>query len=306
MKESQKNIAASIQARLKNEAENQGKTFAEVLQYYGMERFLYRLSKSQYVDKFVLKGGLLIYGWNIPLRRPTRDIDFRGYLDNSEQTIRRAINAIIEEPVPEDGISFNTTTIQVEGTQIDADYEGIRVKFTGHLGKARIPMQVDIGFSDVLASRVERVNYPTLLEDARQPRLKSYPKESMVSEKFHAMIRHAQLNSRFKDYYDLWLIADNFEFDVQSLRKAIEKTFARRDTAIPVERPAGLTAGFAETNRNRWTNFLSKSNLQSEGVQNFADVVERIWTFLESPLRASSLQEESSRKLHWMPQTGWS
>ena len=305
MKDSQKNIAASIQARLKNEAENQGKSFGEVLQYYGMERFLYRLSKSQYVDKFILKGGLLIYGWNIPLRRPTRDIDFRGYLDNSEQTIRRAINEIIEDPVPEDGISFNTTTIQVEGTQIDADYEGIRVKFTGYLGKARIPMQVDIGFSDVLASRVERVNYPTLLEDARQPRLKSYPKESMVSEKFHAMIRHAQLNSRFKDYYDLWLIADNFEFDVQSLRKAIEKTFARRNTAIPVERPAGLAAGFAETNRNRWTNFLSKSNLQSEGVENFADVVERIWTFLESPLRASSLQEESSRKLHWMPQKGW-
>src|SRR6266540_1395274 len=106
MKETPKNIAASTQARLKNEAEQQGKPFAELLQYYAMERFLYRLSKSQYVDKFVLKGGLLMYGWNIPLRRPTRDIDFRGYLDNSEKTILRAIKDVITEPVPEDGIIF--------------------------------------------------------------------------------------------------------------------------------------------------------------------------------------------------------
>jgi predicted nucleotidyltransferase component of viral defense system len=305
MKESQKDIAASIRTRLKHEAENQRKSFAELLQYYGMERFLYRLSKSQYVDKFVLKGGLLIYGWNIPLRRPTRDIDFRGYLDNSEYTIRRAINDIIDEPVPEDGILFDVKTIQVEQTQIDADYEGIRVKFTGYLGKARIPMQVDIGFSDALASRVERVHYPTLLEDAKSPRLKSYPKESMVSEKFHAMIRHAQLNSRLKDYYDLWLIADNFEFDVHALQKAIEKTFARRNAAIPVERPAGLTAEFAERNRNRWTNFLSKTSLQSEDVENFADVVERIWTFIEYPIRAS-LDKGSLHELRWIPQKGWS
>ena len=305
MKESQKNIAASIQARLKLEAENQEKSFAELLQYYGMERFLYRLSKSQYLDKFILKGGLLIYGWNIPLRRPTRDIDFRGYLDNSEQTILHAIKDVIAEPVPEDGIVFDTKTIQVEQTQIDADYAGIRVKFTGYLGKARIPMQVDIGFSDVLASRVVRVNYPTLLKDAKPLRLKSYPKESMVSEKFHAMIRHAQLNSRFKDYYDLWLIADNFEFDVQPLQKAIEKTFAKRNTAIPFERPAGLTTEFAEINRHRWTNFLHKSDLQSEDVENFADVVERIWTFIEYPIRAS-YEKGSLHELRWIPENGWS
>jgi len=304
MTEAQKNFAASIQARLKNEAEQQGKPFAELLQYYGMERFRYRLSKSQYVDKFVLKGGLLIYGWNIPLRRPTRDIDFRGYLDNSEKAVLRAVKDIIKESVSEDGIMFDTKTINVEQTQIDADYEGIRVKFTGYLGKARIPMQIDIGFSDVLASRVERVHYPTLLNDTKTPRLKSYPKESMVSEKFHAMIRHAQLNSRFKDYYDLWLIADNFEFEAQSLQKAIEKTFAKRQTEIPVERPVGLTAEFAEANRDRWTSFLNKFDLQSKGSEDFADVVERIWSFLAYPIKVS-LGQESVKKLHWIPQEGW-
>ena len=164
MTEIQKNIAASIQARLKNAAEQQSKPFAELLQYYGMERFLYRLSQSEYVDKFVLNGGLLIYGWNIPLRRPTRDIDFRGYLDHNERTVLRAIQDVTKEPVAEDGIMFDPKTISVEQTQIDADYEGIRVKFIAYLGKARIPMQLDIGFSDVLTSRVERVDYPTLLD----------------------------------------------------------------------------------------------------------------------------------------------
>jgi predicted nucleotidyltransferase component of viral defense system len=251
MKEMQKNLAASVQARLKIEAEAQEKPFAELLQYYGMERFLYRLSKSHYVDKFVLKGGLLIYGWNVPLRRPTRDIDFRGYLENSKTTVLRAIQDVIRETVPDDGILFDAQTINVEQTQIDADYAGVRVKFTGYLGKARIPMQIDIGFSDVLASRVERMQYPTLLDNTKAPFIKSYPKESMVSEKFHAMIRHAQLNSRFKDYYDLWLLADNFEFETRSLQKAIEKTFAKRQTDIPTERPVGLTAEFAEANRDR-------------------------------------------------------
>ena len=166
-------------------------------------------------------------------------------------------------------------------------------------------MQIDIGFSDVLASRVEHVKYPTLLEDTKPPRLKSYPKESMVSEKFHAMIRHAHLNSRFKDYCDLWLIANNFEFEVQSLQKAIEKTFTRRNTAIPLERPAGLTTEFAQSNRDRWIKFLSKSNLQSKNVENFAGVVERIWMFIEYPIRAS-LQEGIARELRWIPPKGWS
>lgn len=304
MTKAQKNITASIQTRLKNEAEQQGKPFAELLQYYGMERFLYRLSKSQYVDKFVLKGGLLLYGWNIPLRRPTRDIDFRGYLDNSEKSILRAIKNITTEPVPDDGIIFDTNTINVEQTQIDADYEGIRVKFKGYLGKARIPMQIDIGFSDVLASRVERVDYPTLLNDAKTPRLKGYPRESFVSEKFHAMIRHAQLNSRFKDYYDIWLIAENFDFESQSLQKAIEKTFAKRQTEIPDERPVGLTLEFAETNRDRWTNFLNKLGLQNEHVEDFVNVVEQIWSFIQYPINVS-VGEKPSKGLYWTPQKGW-
>ena len=304
MTEPVKNIAASVQARLKDEAEQQGKPFAEVLQYYGMERFLYRLSKSQYVDKFILKGGLLFYGWNVPLRRPTRDMDFRGYLDNSEKSILHAVKNVIAQPVLEDGIVFDPGTIDMEQTQLDADYEGVRIKFSGYLGRARIPMQIDIGFSDVLASRVERVDYPILLSGTKAPRLKGYPRESIVSEKFHAMIRHAALNSRFKDYYDIWLIAENFEFDGQSLQKAIEKTFAKRQTEIPIERPVALTVEFAEANRGKWTNFLKKLDLQNRDVNDFADVVNRIWSFLEYPIQVS-LSDKPSKQLHWTPRKGW-
>ncbi len=304
MTQAQRNSAASIQARLKNEAGQQGRPFAEILQYYGMERFLYRLSKSEYVNKLVLKGGLLLYGLNVPLRRPTRDIDFRGYLDNSRKTILRAVKDVIAEPVPEDGIVFETGTINVEQTQIDADYDGIRVKFTGLLGRARIPMQIDIGFSDVLASHAERLDYPTLLSETKAPRLKGYPRESIISEKFHAMIRYAELNSRFKDYYDIQLVAGNFEFESPSLQKAIEATFTERQTEIPVERPVGLSIDFAEANRDGWKSFLVKLDLQNESVGDFVDVVNKIWSFLEYPIRAS-LSDKSSKPLHWSPRKGW-
>jgi len=304
MKEAPKNSVASIKERLKTEARQQGKPFAEMLQYYGMERFLYRLSRSQYVDKFVLKGGLLLYGWNVPFRRPTRDMDFRGYLNNNEESILHAIKEMIAEPVPEDGIIFDADMINLEQTQIDSDYEGVRIKFTGYLGKAGIPMQIDVGFSDVLASRVESMNYPTLFEDTKAPRLKSYPRASIVSEKFHAMIRYAELNSRFKDYYDIWIIAASFEFDSQPLQKAIGKTFAKRQTEIPVERPVALTSGFAGINQGKWMNFLKKFDPKNKDIEEFENVVNRIWFFLEYPIQAA-LNGKLSKQLHWFPQKGW-
>jgi predicted nucleotidyltransferase component of viral defense system len=297
------NITASIQARLKNEAERLGKPFVELLQYYGMERFLYRLSRSDYVDMFILKGGLLLYAWNVPLRRPTRDIDLRGYLDNSEESVREAITNIVTLSVPEDGIEFDPATIFIEQTQADADYEGIRVKFTGYLGRSRIPMQIDIGFSDVLASRAKTMNYPTVLDQPKLLNLKAYPRESIVSEKFHAMVRHADINSRFKDYYDIWLLSENFDFDSQSLQKAIEKTFTKRETEVPTQRPTALSAEFASRNNTLWENFLKKMNLKNDAVVGFSYVVDRLWSFLEYPLEPPVNQTKPNRQ--WTSDKGW-
>ncbi len=212
MKEPVKNIPASIQARLKTEAEKQGRPFAEILQYYVMERYLYRLSKTRYASKFILKGGLLFYVWNILLRRPTRDIDFRGYVSNDREILVEIFRSVVEVSVPEDGIVFDRKSVSMEETQIDADYQGVRTKLAAYLGRSRIQVQIDIGFSDELASKAELIEYPNILPDLQPVHLKSYPKEAVVAEKFHAMIRHAELNSRMKDYYDVWLMTETIKF----------------------------------------------------------------------------------------------
>ena len=303
MTEPVKNITASMQARLKNEAERLGKPFAEILQYYAMERFLFRLSKTKYAAKFILKGGLLFYVWNIPLRRSTKDIDFRGYVVNSRENLFQIFREVIDESAPEDGIVFDPKSISIEELQIDAEYQGIRAKLTAHLGRSRIPIQIDIGFSDEVASKAESVNYPNILPGLKQVRLKGYPKESVVAEKFHAMVRHAELNSRLKDYYDLWLISKTFDFSGQSLRKAIETTFKKRDTELPIERPIALTFEFAAINQIRWENFLKKMNLESRESEDFVNIVEKIWPFLQHPLQVSINKTKSN--LHWSPRKGW-
>lgn len=303
MKEPVKNIAASILARLRNQADETNRPFAEILQYYAMERFLYRLSKTRYADKFILKGGLLFYVWDLPLRRSTRDIDFRGYVSGNRTTLLKIMDEVLQVSSHEDGLVWDAQSVSVEETQIDADYQGIRVKLIALLERTRIPVQIDIGFSDELASKAETIEYPNILPDLKTVRMKGYPKESVVAEKFHAMIRHGDLNSRMKDYYDLWLISETFEFDGLSLQNAIEATFNNRDTDIPGDRPSPLSDDFARANQTRWVNFLNKMELDDAQAEDFKRVLETIWKFLEHPVQSSIDRTKSPRK--WKPQTGW-
>lgn len=240
MKEPVKNTPASIIARLRNQSDDMNRPFAEVLQYYAMERFLYRLSKTKYADKFILKGGLLFYVWNLPLRRSTRDIDFRGYVAGNRSTLLKIVHEVIGVSTPEDGIAFDSQSVFVDETQIDVDYQGIRVKLIALLERTRIPIQIDIGFSDELTSKAETIEYPNILPEQKTVRVKSYPKETVVAEKFHAMIRHAELNSRFKDYYDLWLISETFEFEGQSLQKASRQPLRNAIQNCPQKSPLVL------------------------------------------------------------------
>ena len=303
MKEPAKNIPASILARLRNQTEAMNRPFAEVLQYYAMERFLYRLSKTRYADKFILKGGLLFYVWNISLRRPTRDIDFRSYVSSNSKTLLKIIYEVIEVPSLEDGLVFDSQSVSVEETQIDADYQGIRVKLTTLLERTRIPIQIDIGFSDELTSKTESIEYPNILPGLETIHMKGYPKGTVVAEKFHATIRHGDLNSRMKDYYDLWLISETFDFEGKSLQKAIETTFKNRDTDLPVERPVSLSAEFASANTARWNNFLEKMNIETTESADFANIIEQVWEFIEHPLQASLRKARSTR--NWIPNKGW-
>ena len=268
-----------------------------------MERFLYRLSKTRYADKFILKGGLLFYVWNISLRRPTRDIDFRGYVSGNSKMLLKIIHEVIEVPALEDGLVFDRQSILVEETQIDAHYQGIRIKLTVLLERIRIPVQIDIGFSDEITSKAESIEYPNILPNLETVHMKGYPKETVVAEKFHAMIRHADANSRMKDYYDLWLILETFGFESRSLRKAIETTFKNRDTDLPSERPASLSIEFAAANNARWNNFLEKMNIETTESADFANIIEQVWEFIELPLQTSLHKAKPTR--NWIPNKGW-
>jgi len=146
MKKVVTNIQASIRDRLRNKAKETNRPFAEVLQYYGMERFLYRVGRSKYADKFVLKGALLFTVWQIPQRRTTLDIDFLARYDNQVTSIEAVIRHVCDASLEPDGIIFDAKTVQGRKIKEDADYEGVRVKFMGFLERAHIPMQIDVSF----------------------------------------------------------------------------------------------------------------------------------------------------------------
>jgi predicted nucleotidyltransferase component of viral defense system len=273
-------MAASVRQRLLDKARETGRPFNEVLQYFAMERFLYRLSKSPYADSFVLKGALMLTVWEAPLTRPTLDIDLLGRIDNRIETIISVTRKICIQEVEPDGLAFDIATIEAERIAEDADYEGIRVRFRGSLGTARIVMQLDIGFGDVVIPSSEPTNYPTLL-DLPAPHLHGYSRESTIAEKFEAMVKLGILNSRMKDFFDIWLMSHQFDFNGATLAEAILKTFSTRETKIQAE-PLALTDTFAKdaAKATQWRGFLRKNRL-SEAPKDLAEVIMAIGAFLK-------------------------
>jgi predicted nucleotidyltransferase component of viral defense system len=299
-----RNITASILARLANEARKEGKPFSEVLQYYGMERFLYRLFRTRYIDSLILKGGLIFYSRGIPLRRLTRDIDFLGLLENQKEIITQVIADSISISVPEDGMNFDIASLAVEDTQVDADRNGIRANFSGYLGRSKIPIQIDFGFSDEITSKPVNISFPTILPGMTGSQIMVYPIESVVAEKFHTMERFAAIPSRWKDYYDIWLISENFKIDDQSIQKAIAKTFEKRDTTIPSGRPISLTVDFATKYRENWITFMKKSDLDISEINDLLVLVDKIWVFLEWPLQGIITPNSHRYNRQWIPAEG--
>ncbi|MCC6298923.1 MAG: nucleotidyl transferase AbiEii/AbiGii toxin family protein [Anaerolineales bacterium] len=267
-KEPVKNIPASILTRLRHQANELNRPFAETLQYYVMERFLYRLSQTKYADKIILKGGLLFYVWNLPMRRSTRDIDFRGYVSSNRSTLSKIIHEVIEVSAPEDGLVFDPQSILVDETQIDSDYQGVRIKLIALLERTRIPVQIDIGFSDELMSKPETIAYPNILPNQKTVRMKGYPKETVIAEKFHAMIRHGDLNSRMKDYYDLWLISEPLNLMAHLCKKPSKRRLGKgkrifqpkdlRPYLLPLPAPTKRAGATSCTNSN-WITRKSKT-----------------------------------------------
>ncbi len=256
-----KNLPASVRQRLTNKAKETNRPFQELLQYFAMERFLYRLSRSNHADKFILKGALMFATWGGPTTRLTRDIDLLAHMDNSVEAVVAVTREVCAEPVEPDGLVFDIESVVGTAITQDADNSGVRVTFLGKLQNARISMQIDMGFGDVVTPVAIMISYPVLLE-LPAPRLLGYTRETVVAEKFEAMTKLGLLNSRMKDFYDLWLLSRQFDFDGAMLASAIERTFTNRKTPV-VSLPTALTRKFgSDTSKQaQWQAFLRKSKL---------------------------------------------
>jgi predicted nucleotidyltransferase component of viral defense system len=249
-------LSASVHQKLLNRARSDVRPFNELLQYYAIERFLSRLSSSSYRENFILKGALALWGWQAPNSRPTRDIDLLGITDNEINSVTGIVADICKTEIEPDGLVFDISDIS--GTRIteDAEYEGVRVKFQCFLGKARIPMQIDIGFGDIVIPHPEKINISGLL-DNKEFELQCYSKESFIAEKFQAIIKFGQMNSRMKDFYDIWLLSRQYDFSGEKLSNAIRETFIKRNTSIP-EKIKAFDPEFIIARDRQWKVFVNR------------------------------------------------
>ncbi|HEV2350855.1 MAG TPA: nucleotidyl transferase AbiEii/AbiGii toxin family protein [Terriglobia bacterium] len=272
------NLSASVHQLLLNKARQTRRPFNELLQYYAMERFLYRLSKSPHATRFILKGALMFTAWKLESYRPTKDIDLLGKTANQVESVVAIVRRVCAQSVAPDGLAFDPATVKGARITENANYEGVRIRFQSNLGAARVTLQLDIGFGDVIVPAPQLIEYPTLL-DFEAPRLCGYSKESIVAEKFESLVILGVLNSRMKDYFDIWTLSRQFDFDGQTLGKAIAKTFSNRGTKI-VPEPIGLTAKFADdsTKKSQWRGFIRKSRLDAS--PDLAVVIVAIASFL--------------------------
>ena len=250
-----RDTGASIRARLLNLAREKGQAFDLLLTRYATERLLYRLSTTPHRDRFVLKGAMLMTTWFDDPHRPTRDVDLLGYGDPAPEpmlAVFREICAVEEN----DGILFDVDALRVELIREELEYGGLRLRTTARLAGARITVVIDIGFGDATEPGVEEINLPVML-DLPAPRLRAYPRETVVAEKFQAMVLFGLANTRMKDYYDIWILSRSYAFDAERLGRAIAATFERRGTAIPEDLPDALTPAFSTdaTKQRQWEAF---------------------------------------------------
>ena len=297
-----KDVAASIRQRLYNNAKATGRPFQEVLQYFAMERFLYRLAQSEHAEKFVLKGALMFTAWHAPTTRPTKDIDLLARLSNRVDAILPVIREICLLEVESDGITFDAASLEGKAIREDADYEGVRVTFLAHLQNAVVRMQLDLGFGDVVTPPAVLTEYPTIL-DLSRPEILGYSRETVVAEKFEAMVKLGRLNSRMKDFFDIWLLSRQFAFEGTTLATAISRTLANRGTVSDWP-PFALTDEFAADSAKitQWRGFLTKSRLDFPPTD-LGEVIKSIASFL-MPV-AVAVQKGQTLDARWNPAGPW-
>lgn len=271
------NMGASVRARLLTIARQRKQTFDLILTRYAIERLLYRLSISPYQDRFVLKGAMLMTTWfDVPFR-PTRDLDLLGYGDPETEGILRIFAEVCEIDT-NDGVVFDSKSLAVDRIREEMEYGGLRIRLNADIGGATVRVSIDIGFGDATDPGLEELDYPILLDNP-SPHLRAYSRETVVAEKFQAMVMLGRANSRMKDFYDIWMLARTHTFDGERLARAVAATFKRRNTDIPIEAPDALTTGFAEDQgkQQQWEAFVRGVEAEAPPL---ADTIAELAEFL--------------------------
>jgi hypothetical protein len=287
------NISASVLQRLYNRARERGDDYNLLLSRFAVERLLYRLSLSRHRGGFILKGAQLYALWGNADYRPTRDLDLLGSGEPQVSIMEDIFRTVADQPIAiADGISFDSASVHGEEIREDARYAGVRIMLAYHIGRARGSVQVDIGFGDAVSPAPNEVEFPTLL-DQPAPRLKAYPPETVIAEKFEAMVTLGMANSRMKDFYDLYMLARTFPFDGQILRQALQATFDRRQTPLPTSIPLALSMEFAHdsTKQTQWNAFIRKSQLTNQAPA-LADVIDMLTKFVWPAAMAAQEQQD--------------
>lgn len=305
MSETPANLAASVRQRLLNGARDRGEEFQLTLTRYAIERLLYRLSRSARCNDFILKGAALYAVWSKEasdvVYRRTRDLDFWGAGDSSIEAMIVAFQEIAATRVEADGLIFDAEQVLGDVMREDELYEGCRLHLTAYLGAARIPLQIDIGFGDAITPAASEGEYPALLSFPA-PRLRLYPRETVVAEKFEAMVSLGAANSRMKDFFDVWLLGERFAFVGPTLCRALAATFARRNTLLSEDVPLALTPQFTKdpAKITAWRAFTRRNALQAPEL---SAVGVQLQKFLMLPVRAAAAQ--STFEAQWQPGGDW-
>jgi hypothetical protein len=301
-KDRPRNLAASVRHRLTELARQQGEEFLLVLTRYVIERFLYRLGRSERRDEFILKGATLFQLWASHPHRPTRDLDLLGKGDHSIGRLVEVFRAVCGLAVEDDGLVFDLESVRGEPIREDQEYEGVRIRCEVRMGQAKVTLQIDVGFGDAVTPRAAEVEFPTML-GFPAPRLRAYPRQTVVAEKFQAMVALGITNSRMKDFFDLWVLAHDFPFEGPTLCRAIRATFHRRQTPLPDE-PLALTAEFGTdpSKVKQWQAFLTKGKIDLSGVS-LEEVCLFLNGFLLPPARA--LVREEGFEMAWPAGGPW-
>lgn len=304
MTEHKKNVVASVLARLRNVADQGGHSFNDVLQSYVIERFLARLAVSPEVETVLLKGALMLRVWGVPRARPTMDIDVlrRGAADRDTlAAIVRKCASMVDES---DGVAFDADNMNVETIHEKGGYVGTRIRIPARLDNVRQVVQIDFGVGDAVYPSPVIIEYPVLL-GGTPLKLRAYPVEAAIAEKFQAIVNLDLSNSRMKDFYDVWILSQALEFDGQELSRSIQATFERRETPIPIAPPAALTERFYGDagHMRQWDAFVTRIDEPSlRGA--LPTVISAVGAFLIPP--AISAAERNPFRLRWMPRIGWS